>query len=255
MTGKDLFVDMRTARCVAKHRTMMRAMSRSIVLLLLCASTAFADDGIAERLAACAACHGQHGEGVQGAEYYPHLAGKPAGYLFEQLKGFRDGRRVNAQMVWLTQFADDAWLRNIADYYAALPPRTQAADTGAEQLTPERKQRAEQLVRAGDPARGAPACSACHGENLAGLEPGIPATIGLPADYIVAQFGHWRNGSRRAVAPDCMREVALALAPEDVRAVATWLSRQPNADGTRPAPAGSFTPPKACGAIVAEGAR
>lgn len=230
-------------------------MSRLIVLLLLlCASIAYADDNLADHLAACTACHGQQGEGVSGAEYYPHLAGKPAGYLFEQLKGFRDGRRVNAPMVWLVQFADEAWLREIAGYYAALPPRTHAADTGAAQLTPERAQRAEQLVREGDPALHVPACSACHGENLAGLEPGIPATIGLPADYIVAQFGHWRTGSRRALAPDCMHEVAMSLSAEDIRAVATWLSQQSNPEGTRPAPAGSLTPPKACGAILAEDA-
>jgi cytochrome c553 len=223
-----------------------------LLALLLSSASAFADDGIAERLAACAACHGAHGEGMHGAEYVPHLAGKPAGYLFEQLAGFRDGRRVNASMTWLVQFADDAWLREIAEYYAALAPRGQAADTGAEQLTPERRERAERLVREGDRAHGVPACSACHGADLAGLEPGIPATLGLPADYVVAQFGHWRNGSRHAREPDCMREVARALAPDDIRAVATWLSQQANAHGVRPAPAGTFAPPVACGALDAE---
>jgi len=146
-------------------------------------------------------------------------------------------------------------LREIAGHYAALPPRTHAADTGAAQLTPTRAQRAEQLVREGDLALHVPACSACHGANLAGLEPGIPATIGLPADYIVAQFGHWRTGSRRALAPDCMHEVAMALSAEDIRAVATWLSQQSNADGTRPAPAGSFAPPLSCGALAVEDMR
>jgi cytochrome c553 len=155
-------------------------------------------------------------------------------------------------MSWLVQFADDAWLREIAAYYAALPPRAHAADAGAEQLTPERRERAERLVRDGDRERGVPACSACHGADLAGLEPGIPATLGLPADYVVAQFGHWRNGSRRAREPDCMGDVARALAPEDIRAVATWLSQQANADGARPAPAGRFMPPVACGAAQPE---
>lgn len=229
-------------------------MQRLFVLALCLSVPAFADDdGMAERLAACAACHGKHGEGVQGAEYYPHLAGKPAGYLFEQLKAYRDGRRVNPQMVWLVQFADDAWLREIAGYYAAMPPRAHAADTGADQLTPERRARAERLVREGDPARHVPACSACHGADLAGLEPGIPATVGLPADYIVAQFGHWRNGTRRALPPDCMHDVAEAIAPDDIRAIATWLSQQSNPEGTRPAPAGSFAPPEDCGASKAEG--
>ncbi|WP_300614656.1 c-type cytochrome [Dokdonella sp.] len=236
---------------------MQRPFALALLLSLpaLSAPAAFADDGVAERLAACAACHGKQGEGIRGAEYYPHLAGKPAGYLFEQLKGFRDGRRVNAQMSWLVQFADDAWLREIADYYAAMPPRSHAADTGAEQLTPERRERAERLVREGDPARNVPACSACHGADLAGLEPGIPATVGLPADYIVAQFGHWRNGTRRALEPDCMHEVAKAIAPEDIRAIATWLSQQSNPEGTHPAPAGRFEPPSSCGAITAEGVR
>lgn len=228
----------------------MRGLSALVLLFAL--SPAFADDGVAERLAACAACHGAHGEGRQGAEYVPHLAGKPAGYLFEQLAGFRDGRRVNASMTWLVQFADDAWLHEIAVYYAGLPPRSRAADTGAAQLTPARRERAERLVREGDPEHGVPACSACHGADLAGLEPGIPATAGLPADYVVAQFGHWRNGSRRAREPDCMRDVARALSPEDIRAVATWLSQQPNATGLRPAAAGSVVPPVGCGALLVE---
>ena len=223
--------------------------------LLLYAAAPLADEGIGERMAACAACHGKFGEGVRGAEYYPHLAGKPAGYLFEQLKAFRDGRRVNPQMAWLMQFADDAWLREIAEHYAALPARAHAADTGADALTPERRERAERLVREGDPERHVPPCSACHGANLAGLEPGIPATVGLPADYIVAQFGHWRDGVRRADEPDCMREVARAIAPEDIRAIATWLSQQSNPEGTRPAPAGSFAPPTSCGALHAEATR
>ncbi|HEY6940879.1 c-type cytochrome [Dokdonella sp.] len=233
---------------------MLRLLAFPLAVLLLATSPAFADEGIAEHLAACAACHGAHGEGMQGAEYVPHLAGKPAGYLFEQLAGFRDGRRVNASMTWLVQFADDAWLHEIAAYYAALPPRTRAADTGATQLTPERRERAERLVHEGDPEHGVPACSACHGAGLAGLEPGIPATVGLPADYVVAQFGHWRNGSRRAREPDCMRAVAQALSPDDVRAVATWLSQQPNADGIRPARAGAFVPPVPCGALDTQAA-
>jgi cytochrome c553 len=203
-----------------------------------------------DRLAACAACHGQHGEGVSGAEYYPHLAGKPAGYLFDQLRHFRDGRRVNAQMTWLVQFMDDAYMQEIAAHYAAEPPRTRAADTGEANLTPALRATAERLVREGDPARGVDACSACHGEALTGLEPGIPALVGLPAEYVIAQLGNWRSGIRHATAPDCMADIARALAPEDIRAVAVWLSRQAQADA-RPAPAGSFVPPHRCGSLPA----
>jgi cytochrome c553 len=227
-------------------RRFLRSLAATLALM---AVPAFAADDLGERLAACAACHGAHGEGVQGAEYYPHLAGKPAGYLFEQLKGFREGRRVNTQMTWLVQFADDAYLQAIADYYAALPPRTRAADTGAGDLTAERRATAENLVRHGDPSRGVPACSECHGSALTGLEPGVPALVGLPAEYVVAQFGNWRDGIRRGAPPDCMHDVAEHIAPEDIRAIAVWLSQQSNADGQRPALAGSFVPPKACGSL------
>lgn len=220
------------------------------VLLALAALPAFADDDdLARRLAACDACHGKNGEGAEGAEYYPHLAGKPAGYLFEQLKGFRDGRRNNAAMIWLVQYADDAYLAEIAERYAAETPRTRAADTGAHALTPERRATAERLVEHGDPARGVPACTECHGKALTGLEPGIPALLGLPADYVVAQFGNWRGGIRHGAPPDCMHDVASAIAVEDIRAIATWLSQQSNESSARPAPAGSFVPPKACGAL------
>ncbi|MBN8728687.1 MAG: cytochrome c4 [Xanthomonadales bacterium] len=217
---------------------------------LLAATSARADLADAtERLAACSACHGEQGEGVRGAEYYPHLAGKPAGYLFEQLQNFRDGRRVNAQMTWLVGSMDDAYMAAIATHYAAMPPRTRPADTGAETLTEAMRQTAVRLVEEGDPARDVPPCTACHGKALTGLEPAIPALVALPADYIIAQLGNWRSGVRHAQPPDCMAEVARDLSPGDIRAIAVWLSRQVAADGAGPAPAGSFLPPRACGAM------
>src|SRR5215475_5431446 len=97
-------------------------------LLLALAQTAAADDDMRDRVAACAACHGEQGQGIRGAEYFPHLAGKPSGYLLEQLQGFRDGRRANTQMTWLVQYLDDAYMKEIADYYTQLPPRTHVAD-------------------------------------------------------------------------------------------------------------------------------
>lgn len=230
-------------------------MRNLICALLLAASGVLARPAVAqpdfsEHVKACAACHGEHGEGVRGAEYYPHLAGKPVGYLFEQLKGFREGRRSNTQMTWFVQFADDAFLKEIAEYYAALEPRTRAADTGAADLTDARRRVARELVEHGDKAHDVPACAACHGSNLAGLEPGVPALVGLPADYVIAQFGNWRDGVRRGAPPDCMADVARSIPADDIRAIAVWLSQQSNPDGERPAPAGSFVPPRRCGSLA-----
>src|SRR6185295_3663139 len=55
-------------------------------------------DTLEQRLIACEACHGKQGEGAQKGEIYPRLAGKPAGYLYNQLNNFREGRRKYAVM-------------------------------------------------------------------------------------------------------------------------------------------------------------
>ena len=202
-----------------------------------------------ERLAACAACHGERGEGAAGAEYYPHLAGKPDGYLFAQMQGFRDGRRHYPQMVYLMRSWDDAWLARIAAFYAAQPitPPVHAAPVP---LRGEALARAERLVHEGDAARGLPACAACHGTTLAGLEPGVPALAGLPTDYLIAQLGGWLTGARHSLAPDCMADVVALLQPGDIRWVSTYLSGLPTSASERPAAQGSRPLPLDCGFSV-----
>ncbi|WP_223303938.1 c-type cytochrome [Dokdonella koreensis] len=240
-----------TAPCSAplpRRRLRPMALRLALASAAVCASAAAQPPAdLRERLAACAACHGERGEGVDGSIYYPHLAGKPAGYLVEQLQAFRDGHRHYWQMVWLAQYMDDAYIAEIAAYYAAQPPHTRAADVTAAPLPPAVQARAEHLVRHGDAQAGIPACTACHGAALTGLEPAVPALVGLPQDYIVSQIGSWRDGTRRSKAPDCMAGIAAKLAPADIRILAQWLSHQSPGAHDRPAPAGSFVPPLACG--------
>ncbi|MEZ5545937.1 MAG: cytochrome c4 [Lysobacteraceae bacterium] len=206
------------------------------------------EQGMVQRLAACAACHGSRGEGAPGAEYFPHLAGKPAGYLFAQMQGFRDGRRHYPQMVYLMRNWNDAWLSRIALFYAAQPiPELHSQAAG--KLDAQGAARANTLVREGDAQAGLPPCAACHGEKLEGLEPGIPALAGLPMDYLIAQLGGWLTGARHSLAPDCMAQIVSKLQPGDIRLVATYLSALPATPEDRPAPEGSREPPLACGGI------
>jgi cytochrome c553 len=190
---------------------------------------------MAQRMKACVACHGEEGRATNHG-FFPRIAGKPAGYLYNQLVNFRDGKRQNATMASLVDHMSDAYLREIADYFASLdlpypPPQTTHA-AGATLA------RGEQLVRHGDAARGIPACASCHGEAMTGVAPAMPGLLGLPRDYILAQFGAWRNGLRRAAAPDCMAEIARRLSAEDVTSMAAWLSSQPVTHGV--ADAGSL---------------
>ena len=182
------------------------------------------EDSMAQRLLACTGCHGKQGRaGPDG--YYPRLAGKPAGYLYNQLHNFQSDRRHYALMVNLLEPLSDAYLREIADYFSALdvPYLSPLRPTQAARVL----ERGHELAKQGDAARKLPACTRCHGESLMGLAPFIPSLLGLPRDYLNAQLGAWRSGERRAQAPDCMADVAKRLTPEDLSSVVAWLAAQP----------------------------
>ena len=203
-----------------------------------------APDTIEARLRACTPCHGSQGEGTNN-DYFPRLAGKPAGYLMNQLVAFRDGRRRYPPMNYLLEYQADPYLQKIADYFAALrpPPLPQpVADVNAAVLA-----RGLSLVTEGDQARGVPACSGCHGPKLTGMEPGIPGLVGLRANYISAQLGAFRYGTRTAAEPDCMQLVAASLSESDVTAVAAWLASVPVPSDPSPVPKGTLQMPLGCG--------
>jgi cytochrome c553 len=203
-----------------------------------------APDTMAARVLACASCHGAQGEGTSD-EYFPRLAGKPSGYLYNQLVAFKDARRKYPPMNYLLEFLPDAYLKQIAEHFASLRPPFPAPAVPV--VSNEILARGEALVTHGDPQRGVPACASCHGPAFSGMEPAIPGLLGLRASYISAQLGAWRYGTRTAAAPDCMQVVAGLLTEDDVKAVAAWLSSRPAPADPTFAPRGSLPMPLACG--------
>ncbi len=233
---------------MAGRRTWLAAMGASVLVLMLVSATAPAGvpDTLQQRVAACTSCHGKQGQGGDNG-FNPRLAGKPALYLYHQLLNFREGRRHYPMMQHMVKGLPDAYLHEIADYFATLDtpwPAPAASHYPASVLHQGRA-----LAEHGDPARKIPACSDCHGKRLMGLEPAIPPLLGLPRDYISNQLGAWRTGTRHAMAPDCMAKVAKRLTPQEVAAVAEWLSSQAAPADTRPAPAGSLKLPWKCGGV------
>src|SRR5688500_4055695 len=105
---------------------------------------------MAERMKACVICH-DGGDGAERRKYYPRIAGKPEGYLFNQLRNFRDGRRYYRPMALLLQNATDQYLLEMAAYFSTLkqpyPPPERVA------LSPGGRRLAEKLNHQGDPAR------------------------------------------------------------------------------------------------------
>ena len=218
-----------------------------LLAAMLSPAAAGADSGIAKRAAPCMTCHGKEGRATNDG-YYPRIAGKPAGYLYNQLRNFRDGRRVQYPlMTYLVQHLSDDYLKEMAEYFAAQdlpypPPQPPAA-------SPAVLERGKALALNGDASKNIPACIACHGKGLTGVAPALPGLLGLPRDYLLGQFGAWREGARRAAPPDCMGEITNRLTLEDINAVSSWLAAQPVPPDTKPAASLPGKLPITCGSL------
>lgn len=206
------------------------------------------EDSIAQRMRACTGCHGEDGR-AEGNVYFPRIAGKPAGYLYNQLRNFRDGRRNYALMTGMVAFLSDSYLQEIATYFSRLdlpyPSPLPMSLTAAQQT------QARTLVQQGDTRRQIAACTECHGSALTGFAPHVPGLLGLPRDYINAQLGAWKTGQRHARAPDCMADVARVLGTDEVALISSWLASQAlpldtHAVSRLPAPTGATARP-VCG--------
>ncbi len=245
---------------VGYHGAMKRSLPTTVYAMLLLAAGAVpaahaepVPDTMARRTMACTGCHGDQGRATSDG-YYPRIAGKPAGYLYNQLVNFREGRRTYPLMVYMVSNLSDEYLREMAEYFSSLHPPyppPQPLQVPAAML-----ERGRQLALEGDKGRNVPACIACHGDALTGAAPAVPGLIGLPRDYLSGQFGAWKNGTRHAASPDCMAELAGRLSVDDISAVSAWLSLQPVPANARPQAVAGRALPLECGSTrQAQGAQ
>ncbi len=193
----------------------------ALLMCLLWSSCTLAGDlgDLKQRLAACESCH-KHTDNAQ-QSYAPSISGKPVEYLYQQLLNYRDGRRLNSSMNTMLTYLSDDYLHEIASYYSELPETDFTGESDARKLSSAEAITGKALVHAG--ATG-PACSTCHGSDLRGDGVAIPSLRGLSAKYIAAQLGAWRTGTRHALAPDCMKEVATMLTGDELNVVSQWIA-------------------------------
>jgi cytochrome c553 len=233
-------------------RIVSKSLSACLALLLACSAGMASEprrvpDTMAQRVLPCTSCHGKEGRATADG-YFPRIAGKPAGYLHNQLINFRDGRRNYPLMVYLVERLTDDYLREMAQHFAALElpyPSPQPA-----KMSEQRMGQAETLVRQGNAGRKIPPCADCHGANLLGVNPSVPGLLGLSRFYLYAQLGHWKNGTRRAHAPDCMASIASRLTPEEIEVLSTWLAGEPVPPGAKPASHFGRPLQMSCGSIA-----
>jgi cytochrome c553 len=177
----------------------------------------------------CFECHGVDGQGVDhgnATAVFARLAGQQSAYLIKQLRDFKSGARKHDVMRVMAQHLEDEDQRDIAAYFAALPPM-HAASPGPAQSA--QAAAGALLYARAAPAGGAPACATCHGEHgrgqarVASLGPVI---AGQDARYLEQQLLDWRSGWRRNSPGGAMSQAASALSDADIRALSAYLGAQ-----------------------------
>lgn len=94
-----------------------------VLLALALAAQADVAAGKAKAAAACAMCHGPLGQSMQPG--VPNLAGQQEVYVAEQLRHFRNGKRVNEVMTVIAKPLSNEDIDNLAAWYASLQVQVQ----------------------------------------------------------------------------------------------------------------------------------
>jgi cytochrome c553 len=172
----------------------------------------------ATKAAACFACHGPGGNGAINPSW-PKLAGQHSSYIAEQLAEFKAGKRKNPVMLGQAATLSDEDMKNLGAYFASQKPVPGVASKDAVAV-------AQKLYRAGDAARGIPACSACHGPTGDGNAAGqFPRLGGQNSDYAAAQLKSYKAGERGAEGKgQMMAAIAGKLSDQEIQALASYIS-------------------------------
>jgi cytochrome c553 len=162
----------------------------------------------------CAGCHGANG--ASPSPQFPNMAGQSAFAIYKQLHDFKSGARASALMAGIAAGLTDDQIIDVAAHFAALArgtldPQAVAADDPA----------IVRLVEDGDPARGLPACAACHGARAGGpIE--TPTLSGQRQEYLLAQLQAYLKGQRHNDVYARMRAIAAKLTPDEMQRVTQY---------------------------------
>lgn len=157
----------------------------------------------------CIGCHGLDGKGK--AHGIPNLAAQVEEYLLDSFRAYEEGVRTHAALRNLTNELSPADFRNVAAYYASLPPLEATGAMPSDIRSPYDKGKA-----------AAAACAACHGEDGNSTAPGIPSLAGQQPIYFVAAVRAYLDGTRDKPTMEMLR----ALDRIDLESLAFYYASQ-----------------------------
>jgi len=163
----------------------------------------------------CAVCHNADGNSVN--PIWPKLAGQHASYIVKQLKNFKDGDRVNAQMTAMVASLTEQDMNDLGLYFENQKNNLGFANQDSISL-------GQKIYRAGDSETGVAACMACHGPAGFG-NPGAmyPSLQGQHAEYTAMQLKMFKTGERNNDANAVMRSIASRMTDPQIKAVSEYI--------------------------------
>lgn len=165
----------------------------------------------------CKGCHGLDGRGV--APAIPNLAGQWDRYLLLSLNEYKDGRRAHAALRDIAGHMSDADMRNVAAFYASLPPIAGAPAKDAAIFSPYENGK-----------KVAAACGQCHGRDGNSTIAGTPSLAGQQPRYFVTAVQEYLTGARDT---SPMHALVRDMGKIDLESVALYYASQ--APAQRPA--------------------
>jgi cytochrome c553 len=150
-----------------------------------------------DKIAACAACHGE--KGISPNPDIPSIGGQPKLFVMYQLFFYREGRRKSEEMNLIAKELTDSELTAIAEHVAKLPPPPPPA--GA--IDEARFKRGAELA-------ASRMCASCHNDNYSGRQQ-MPRLAGQHEAYTVKALQDYRTGARigtQAVMAEAVRDLS-----------------------------------------------
>ncbi|MGN6113012.1 MAG: c-type cytochrome [Luteimonas sp.] len=186
----------------------------------------------ATKAGACAACHGL--DGNPSDPQYPRLAGMPERYVATQLALFKSGERSTGMAAVMMPMAAPLSAQDMRDLGAFFAQQKAGAGIADDTVIADGAHKGmkfyevgQQLFHGGDPARGIPACMACHGPTGAGNPgPAYPHIGGQQAAYVQRRLEEYRAGTtneRDHHNFDVMATVAHQLTDEEIGSLSSYV--------------------------------
>jgi cytochrome c553 len=157
-------------------KSLVASVCGAVIVAWAANAPANAQGDLSEKIAICAACHGQNGQPVNSTT--PIIWGQQSNFLYKELHDYHSGERANDIMAPLVKSIDLKDLRGIANSFAAKPwPARQSP------------------AAAGQEPEGIAMCKACHGQHFEGGAP-APRIAGQSYDYLIGAMDSFADGKR-----------------------------------------------------------